>query len=164
MRSISTPLAFVINWGWLQIGPYIHININPIIVSLGPLALHWYGLMYVVAIVMGLWLIRWYTTRQGIKEVQIYRMFWWCVVAGLVGGRLYFVVQQPDLVADYLLKPLNILATWEGGMAFYGAVFLIMPVLFWRAIKERLNSSGRARCRRALRRLCPAVRANRQPD
>jgi phosphatidylglycerol:prolipoprotein diacylglycerol transferase len=139
MERISIPLAFLINWGWIQIGPYIHLNINPILFSLGPLALHWYGLMYVVAIVMGLWLIRKYTARQGLKKEQIYRMLWWCVVAGLVGGRLYFVIQQPDLVPNYLLKPQHILATWEGGMAFYGAVFLIVPVLFWRAIKERLN-------------------------
>ena len=139
MGNIAIPLAFLINWGWLQIGPYIHLNINPVLFSFGPLALHWYGLMYVVAIVMGLWLIRRYIARQGIKEEQAYRMLWWCVVAGLVGGRLYFVIQQPDLVPDYLLKPQHILATWEGGMAFYGAVFLIVPVLFWRAIKERLN-------------------------
>ncbi|EFH88138.1 prolipoprotein diacylglyceryl transferase [Ktedonobacter racemifer] len=139
MERISIPLAFLINWGWIQIGPYIHLNINPVLFSMGPLALHWYGLMYVVAIVMGLWLIRKYTARQGLKEEQIYRMLWWCVVAGLVGGRLYFVIQQPDLVPDYLLKPQHILATWEGGMAFYGAVFLIVPVLFWRAMKERLN-------------------------
>ena len=139
MESIPVTLAFLIDWGWLRIGPYIHINIDPVLLRIGPLALHWYGLMYVVAIVMDLWLIRWYTARQGITEEQVYRMLWWCVVVGLVGGRLYFVIQQPDLVPDYLLKPQHILATWEGGMAFYGAVFLIVPVLFWRALKERLN-------------------------
>ena len=139
MENLSVTLAFLINWGWLRIGSYIHVNIDPVLLRLGPLALHWYGLMYVVAIVMGLWLIRGYTARQGITPQQVYRMLWWCVVAGLVGGRLYFVIQQPDLVQDYLLKPQHILATWEGGMAFYGAVFLIVPVLFWRAVKERLN-------------------------
>jgi phosphatidylglycerol:prolipoprotein diacylglycerol transferase len=139
MEHISIPLAFLLDWGWIQIGPYIHLNIDPVMFSLGPLALRWYGLMYVVAIVMGLWLIRKYTARQGLKKEQIYRMLLWCIVAGVIGGRLYFVIQQPDLVPNYLLKPQRILATWEGGMAFYGAVFLIVPVLFWRAIKERLN-------------------------
>ncbi len=139
MEQISIPLAFLINWGWLQIGPYIHLNIDPALLPLGPLAVRWYGLMYVVTITMGLWLIRKDIARQGITKEQVYRILWWCVVAGLVGGRLYFVIQQPDLVTNYLLKPQRILATWEGGMAFYGAVFLIVPVLFWRAIKERLN-------------------------
>ncbi len=139
MESVPVTLAFLINWGWLQIGPYIHINIDPVLLRLGPLALHWYGLMYVVAIVVGLWCIRRYSARQGITEQQVYRMLWWCIVAGLVGGRLYYVIQQPGLVPDYLLKPQHILATWEGGMAFCGAIFLIVPVLFWRAVRERLN-------------------------
>jgi len=139
MESIPVTLVSLINWGWIQIGPYIHLNMNPVILHIGPLALRWYGLMYVVAIVMGLWLIRRYTACKGIRGDQVYRMVWWCVVAGLVGGRLYFVIQQPDLVQDYLLKPQHILATWEGGMAFFGAIFLVVPVLFWRAIKERLN-------------------------
>lgn len=138
MEYISVSLASL-DWGWLRIGSYIHLDINPVIISLGPLALHWYGLMYIVAIIMGLWLIHRYTVRQGIGQDSLYRMLWWCVVAGLLGGRLYFVIQQPDLVQDYLLKPQHLLATWEGGMAFYGAIFLIVPVLFWRAIKERLN-------------------------
>jgi phosphatidylglycerol---prolipoprotein diacylglyceryl transferase len=142
MESIPVTLASLINWDWLQIGPYIHLNMNPVILQIGPLALRWYGLMYVVAIVMGLWCIRRYTARKGISQDQVYRMVWWCVVAGLVGGRLYFVIQQPDLVQDYLLKPQHILATWEGGMAFFGAIFLVVPVLFWRAIKERLNPLG----------------------
>jgi hypothetical protein len=74
MESIPVTLAFLINWGWLQIGPYIHINIDPVLLRIGPLALHWYGLMYVVAIVVGLWCIRRYTARQGITEQQVYRM------------------------------------------------------------------------------------------
>jgi len=139
MGNTSVTLASLINWGWLRIGPYIHINIDPVLLHIGPLALHWYGLMYVVAIMVGLWCIRRYTARQGISQNHVYRMLWWCIAAGLIGGRLYYVIQQPDLVADYLLKPQHILATWEGGMAFYGAIFLIVPVLIFRAIKERLN-------------------------
>lgn len=139
MGSIPVTLAALINWGWLSIDPYIHINIDPVIVNIGPLALRWYGLMYVVGIVMGLWFIRKYTERKGITQEQVYRVLWWCVVAGLVGGRLYFVVQQPDLVSHYLLQPQHILATWEGGMAFFGAIFAIVPILFWRALRERVN-------------------------
>lgn len=140
MGSISTTaLAFLIDWGWLRIGPYIHINIDPVLLQIGPLALRWYGLMYVVGIVMGLWFIRRYTARKGITQDQVYRVLWWCVVAGLIGGRLYFVVQQPNFVSYYLAQPIHILATWEGGMAFYGAIFLVVPVLFWRALRERIN-------------------------
>jgi phosphatidylglycerol:prolipoprotein diacylglycerol transferase len=137
MGNIHLTFAFLLDW--LRIDPYIHININPVIVSIGPLALRWYGLMYAVAIIMGVWFVRGYTERKGISQEQIFGLLWWCIVAGLLGGRLYFVVQQPDLVQDYLLRPQNILATWEGGMAFYGAIFLVVPVLFWRSVKARIN-------------------------
>src|SRR5579859_1777118 len=133
-------LAYLIDWGWLRIGPpYIYINIDPIIFPIGPLALHWYGLMYAVAIIVGLLAIRGYTARKGITPAMIYRIVWWCVAAGLIGGRLYFVVQQPDFVSYYLAQPQHILATWEGGMAFYGAIFLVIPTLIWRARVERIN-------------------------
>ncbi|MBO0794712.1 MAG: prolipoprotein diacylglyceryl transferase [Ktedonobacteraceae bacterium] len=136
----SFPLAYALDWGWLRIGPpYIYLNIDPVIVHLGPLAVRWYGLMYVVAIIVALWTIRRYTERKGINADTVYRILWWCIGAGLVGGRLYFVIQQEDLVSGYLLQPWRILATWEGGMAFFGAIFLVIATLFWRARVERLN-------------------------
>ena len=138
--GIFLALANIINWGWLSIGPpYIYININPVIVQIGPVALRWYGLMYVVGIVIGLWAIRHYLGRKGISQNTLYRMLWWCVVAGLIGGRLYFVVQQPNFVSYYLAQPQHILATWEGGMAFFGAIFLVIPTLFWRSRVERIH-------------------------
>nr|BBH93858.1 hypothetical protein KTA_20570 [Thermogemmatispora argillosa] len=141
MGSIwPTVMADLINWGWLRIGPpYIYINIDPVIVHIGPLSPHWYGLMYVVAIVIAFWGIQGYVRRKGLSEEIVYRLLWWCIIAGLIGGRLYFVIQQPDLVQGYLLQPWRILATWEGGMAFYGAIFLVVPVLFWRARAEGIN-------------------------
>ncbi len=139
MGSISL-FATVIDWGWLRIGPpYIYINIDPVIVQLGPFALHWYGLMYVVAILMGLFVAQRNAVRKGISRAIIDRALWWCIAAGLIGGRLYFVVQQPNFVSYYLVQPQHILATWEGGMAFFGAIFLIIPVLIWRARAERIN-------------------------
>src|SRR5258708_19954984 len=66
-------------------------------------------------------------------------MLWWSVVGGRIGGRVYFVVQQPNLVSYYLAQPWHILATWEGGMAFFGAIFFVVPVIFWRARVERIN-------------------------
>ncbi len=138
--TIFLALAYVLDWGWLRIGPpYVYININPTIFQIGPFAVRWYGLMYVVAILIGLRAIKGYTERKGISQVLVNRVLWWCIAAGVIGGRLYFVVQQPDLVTGYLLQPWRILATWEGGMAFFGAIFLVIATLFWRARIERVN-------------------------
>ncbi len=139
MRRIAA-LAFLNDGGWLHIGPpYIYINIDPVFLRIGPFHMTWYGLMYVVAIIMGLWAIRGYTARMGISNDIKYRVIWWCIIAGLIGGRLYFVIQQPNFVSFYLTNPQHIFATWEGGMAFFGAIFLVIPVLFWRAKVERIN-------------------------
>ena len=85
MGSISL-FASVIDWGWLRIGPpYIYITIGPVIVLVGPFALHWYGLMYGVAILMGFFVAQRYATRRGITKAIIYRTLWWCIAAGLIG-------------------------------------------------------------------------------
>ncbi|MDQ2887125.1 MAG: prolipoprotein diacylglyceryl transferase [Chloroflexota bacterium] len=136
----TLPLLDILNWGWLRIGPpYIYVNIDPVLVHLGPLALRWYGLMYVVGIIIALWVIKGYTERKGVDQDMVYRVLWWCIAAGLIGGRLYFVIQQPNLVSYYFANPIHIIATWEGGMAFFGAIFLGIPTLIWRARVERVN-------------------------
>lgn len=98
----------------------IIINIDPILVQLGPLAVRWYGLMYIVGIAAGMYVAIPYARQRGLEEDQFWRVFWWGLIAGLAGARLYFVVQSG--VGDYLAQPWRIFAVWEGGMAFYGAM------------------------------------------
>src|ERR1043166_7654803 len=117
--GIIPTLAYMIDLGWFRIGPpYVYLNIDPAIVHLGPLALRWYGLMYVVAIIIGLRVAMGYAARKGIDQEMVYRVLWWCIAAGMIGGRLYFVIQQPNFVSYYLANPIHIISTWEGGMAF----------------------------------------------
>ena len=100
----------------------VDIALDPVLVRLGPIAVHWYGLMYVVGIAAGLFVSRPYAESIGIDRDAYYTVFWPVAVGALVGGRLYYVLQSN--VGWYLTHPQQILANWEGGMAFYGAVFL----------------------------------------
>jgi phosphatidylglycerol---prolipoprotein diacylglyceryl transferase len=109
---------------------YIVVNLDPVLFRLGPLAVHWYGLAYVAAIALGLAVVQRWARRKGIKEEHLWPLALWTGVAGLVGGRLYFVIQQPNLFSGYLLQPLNIIAAWNGGMAFFGAIFAASATLF----------------------------------
>ena len=115
---IHLPLAFFV------------LNLDPIFLHIGPISIHWYGLMYVVAISVALWVLLRYTKRLGIHENQIWGVFVYAAIAGLIGGRLYYVIQQPDLVSHYLLDPINIFSVWNGGMAFFGAIFLASLTVF----------------------------------
>ncbi len=110
---------------------YIILNIDPVLLRIGALAIHWYGLMYVVAIAIGLMVTLRWARHMGLHEDQIWGVFIWAAIGALVGGRLYFVIQQPNLVKDYLLNPINIIAVWNGGMAFFGAIFLGSAALFY---------------------------------
>lgn len=56
---------------------------------------------------------------------------------GLLGARLYFVVQQPNL-GDYLRDPIRIIAVWDGGMAFFGAVMACLLTTAVLASRRRL--------------------------
>lgn len=109
---------------------YFILNIDPIAAQIGAIAIHWYGLAYVVAICIGLAVVLRWSRREGISDDQIWGLFVWSAIAGLVGGRLYFVVQQPDLVQNYLMTPIHIISVWDGGMAFFGAIFLGGLTLF----------------------------------
>jgi phosphatidylglycerol---prolipoprotein diacylglyceryl transferase len=128
---VSTLLGGVISMMVIKIG------LDPVLIRLGPVSVHWYGLMYVVGIAAGLYVALPYAERQGIPRDRAYEVFWPVLIACLVGGRLYYVVQS-DL-GWYLRHPQNILATWEGGMAFYGAVFLGIPALYLAARKVGVN-------------------------
>jgi phosphatidylglycerol---prolipoprotein diacylglyceryl transferase len=111
----------------------ITINIDPVIFSIGGLSVRWYGLMYIVGIVVGL-LIAWpYAKSKGIANSQMETIVLYTVPAGFVGARLYYVLQQP--LRPFIEEPWRIFAVWEGGMAFYGAIFavvLTIIILTWR--------------------------------
>ncbi len=111
----------------------IHINIDPILFSIGPLSVRWYGLMYIVGIVVGLLVAIPYGRSRGLKMEQLEQIVLWAVPAGLVGARLYYVVQQP--LGPFISEPWRIFAFWEGGMAFFGAIFavvIVILVMTWR--------------------------------
>ena len=105
----------------------ITINIDPVLVKVGQFSLRWYGLMYVVGIAIGLLVMFPYARRLGLKDDAVWNIFWGTAIAALVGGRLYYILQSDP--GSYIKNPGDILAFWQGGMAYFGAIFLGVPVL-----------------------------------
>jgi phosphatidylglycerol:prolipoprotein diacylglycerol transferase len=101
---------------------------SPILAQAGPLTIRWYGLGYAVAFLVGLMVAGRHLRDRGIEERQYGDMAFWAIVLGLILARLYFVVQSG--VGWYVTHPEHILAFWEGGMAFYGALFFVPIFLF----------------------------------
>ena len=113
----------------------VTININPVF-QLGPFTIHWYGVFYALAFIAA---YRFgalpLALRKGVSRALAERITVWTIVFGLLGARLYYDIQQPDFVHNYLLQPINLIAFWNGGMAFFGAIiagFLTLAVCAWR--------------------------------
>lgn len=114
---------------------FITINVDPVL-HVGPLPIHWYGIMYAVAFLVAYQFgVLPYATKRGIPKSVAEKITVWTIVFGLLGGRLYYVVQQPNLWQNYVLHPINIIAFWQGGMAFFGAIivgFITLAICAWR--------------------------------
>ncbi len=113
----------------------IAIGLDPVAFSLGPIAVHWYGIGYVVAIAFGLWVITKYAPTRGVTEDQLSSVTFWAIIAGFIGGRLYYVVQNN--FTSYLTHPGRVFQVWNGGMAFFGAIIAVALVVLIFAIKNR---------------------------
>lgn len=97
-------------------------------IHLGSLQVRFYGLAYAIAFLVGGWVATRHLARRGVPARVSESIAFWTIVFGLLGARLYFVVQSG--LWWYLTHPLHILAIWEGGMAFFGAIFAALIVLF----------------------------------
>jgi phosphatidylglycerol:prolipoprotein diacylglycerol transferase len=112
-------------------------RIPPTIVSVGPLALRWYGLMYVVGYFVGYRLVlrRIAAGCTRLTRADLENLIWYLVVAMLGGARLFYVLVYGR--AEYAAHPLEALAVWQGGLSFHGAVIgmAFALVLFARRYK-----------------------------
>ncbi len=97
----------------------IIIDIDPTFFSSGPVIIRWYGLMISVAILAGVLLAVREASRRGISENDVLSLALWGVPAGMIGARLFHVIDAWDYYSTY---PLQILAFQEGGLAIYGAL------------------------------------------
>ena len=101
---------------------------------IGPLSVHWYGVMYACAFIVGLWIFRRLQRYRNLQlsEQQIDSMFLSLFLGVLIGGRLGYVLFYGD--ALYFSDPLEILRVWHGGMASHGGFIgvLIAMIIFTR--------------------------------
>ena len=118
----------------------IHINIDPVL-QLGGLSIHWYGVLYAVAFWVGLrYGVVPFLGKYGISRQKAEQMCFWVIIVGLVGARLYYVIQSsPPQGGSWFAHPGEIFAVWHGGMAFFGAVIFAVPFIVFLAWRNGLN-------------------------
>lgn len=110
-----------------------HPQIDPVALQIGPVAIHWYGLMYLLGFA-AVWLLGRWRIRQGRTDFSLRDLediIFYSVIGVIAGGRLgYALIYKP---AYYLSHPLEILYLWEGGMSFHGGLVGVIVVLLWYA-------------------------------
>lgn len=116
-----------------------HPNFDPVIFSVGPLAIRWYGLMYVIGFVIFIVLgrLRARESWRGVNGNEVEDLLFYGVVGVIVGGRLGHVFfYQPQLLWTH---PLEVLMIWKGGMASHGGILGVTAAM-WLFARNRGKS------------------------
>lgn len=97
-------------------------EIDPVLIQIGPLAIRWYGLMYLAGFAAAYGLIRHLACRRGLplSKDGVSDLLFYCVIGVIAGGRLGYTLFYN--AGYYLSHPLEILAVWQGGMSFHGGL------------------------------------------
>ncbi len=112
----------------------VHPQFDPVAIGFGPVQIHWYGLSYLAAFGMFLWLTQrrvalpWFAalgwTRRHVEDLLFYG-----VLGVILGGRIgYVLFYKFDY---YLTQPLEILSVWKGGMSFHGGLLGVIVAMAW---------------------------------
>lgn len=98
----------------------MHPDFDPVAVALGPLKIHWYGLMYLCAFAFAFWIckLRAKQKRAPFKPSQVDDIIFYVAMGVVVGGRLGYIFFYN--FSEFLNNPLILFQVWKGGMSFHG--------------------------------------------
>lgn len=107
-------------------------------INIGPLTIHYYGIIIMVGAVAGAWLASRQAKRYGQNPEIVWDGLVWVLVGGILGARIWHILTPPPSMVDqgittyfYLTHPLDALAIWQGGLGIPGAVIGGAIALYW---------------------------------
>ena len=109
---------------------------NPILLDLGFIQIHWYSLTMLIAIFLAAFLFYKDIKKEKFKEEFLINLIFWTIIWGIVGARLYYVLFE---LSYYIQHPLEILMTWDGGLAIHGALIGGAIYIFIYCRKKKVN-------------------------
>ena len=97
---------------------FVH-NLNPVLLSFGPLEIRYYGIAYVLGFFFSVWWLQYWRKigHLSLTKEEVWDFVFYLMVGVLVGSRLFMIFWQPQV---YLLHPFELLKIWQGGMSFHG--------------------------------------------
>ena len=112
-------------------------DVSPILLTLGPIQVRYYGLLFAIMMIGGYYLWQWQMLRGGHTQKQAEGFFLWGAIAVIGGSRLGQVLFYDP--ARYLANPIEILYVWRGGLASHGATLGLVLVLYLYARHLKLS-------------------------
>lgn len=109
---------------------------GPIALHLGPIAIHWYGILIGIGILLCYWYAISEARRRGLSKEPIDDMAFWVIFAGVIGARLYYVLFNLPFYFDH---PAEILQIWKGGLAIHGALLFGAAAYFFFCVRHKLS-------------------------
>ncbi|RMH36745.1 MAG: prolipoprotein diacylglyceryl transferase [Gammaproteobacteria bacterium] len=106
-------------------------QIDPVLVQIGPLKIHWYGVMYLIGFVAALWLgtYRAKASQGRWRPAEVSDLMYYGFIGVIVGGRVgYVLFYHLDL---FIANPLYLFKIWEGGMSFHGGLLGVIGALWY---------------------------------
>ena len=112
-------------------------EIDPVMFSIGPVSLHWYGMMYLIGFVFALWLAnrRAAKPNSGWQKSEVETLLYVGFVGVFIGGRLGYVLFYNLPV--FLDNPLYLFKVWDGGMSFHGGLIGVICAMIWFARRTK---------------------------
>ena len=110
-------------------------DIDPVAISLGPIKVHWYGLMYVIGF-LALWFFASRRAKQpnsGWTAEQVSDFVFYGALGVILGGRLGYMLFYN--LPHYIAHPLDVLKVWQGGMSFHGGLIGVLLAMLYFARK-----------------------------
>ncbi|WP_349828618.1 prolipoprotein diacylglyceryl transferase [Brevibacterium litoralis] len=119
----------------------IYLNqIDPVLLTLGPLQVHWYGIMYVLGFIVAWWM----GTRRiragrlpGVTEEKFADFLLFGILGVILGGRIGYVLFYA--FGSFLENPLYLFMVWDGGMSFHGGLLGVVLVSWLWARRQKLH-------------------------
>jgi len=113
--------------------------LDPIIFQIGPLAIRWYSLAYVIGIILAWFIIKYFNSKQRVFDEKKLSddFFLYAVLSIILGGRIGYILFYNFLF--YIENPLDIFKIWEGGMSFHGGLLGCITGLYLLCRKYKIN-------------------------
>ena len=109
---------------------------NPIFLKIGNISIYWYSIFILIGILTACTIVLREANKKNIPKKFIEDLFFYTIIFGLIGARLYYVIFE---YKQYINNPLDIFKVWEGGLAIHGGIIAGLITIIIMTKKHKIS-------------------------